>query len=417
MKNDKILNALEKQFNEKYYTAKELEYANVPGTLLTPFEYQEFLEYKESIASDDNAYVKLLPLPAFNFKCLYYSFGKELSSTLETYMQLAGKETDLTDRFSSTYIESRIYSEIEGSVNVENVPTTRRRLKELLENDAPAVDINDIIIKNMKAGIDFVHELPEFNKENLFRLYTLLSKDCLNEDSSLRPGDYYRYDEVEISRYHGCPFNKINESMNALFEFVKQTLHSKNINEIILLPHICHYYVLYIHPYFDYNGRTARMVSYWVYLLSGLNTFPPIVSEAINQTKSRYYQAIELSRDSHNDLTYFLLYLLNISLDYLICYQNLNHLEQTVKNKGSVLTETELNYIKKIIISYNGIFSYSDFLKMANVSMSKQGALKILNRFVKLGILKEVSTPSKSKLFDIDRNNVPYTLKYQRIEQ
>ena len=37
--NNKILNALETQFNEKYYTAKDLEYANVPGTFLTPFEY------------------------------------------------------------------------------------------------------------------------------------------------------------------------------------------------------------------------------------------------------------------------------------------------------------------------------------------------------------------------------------------
>ena len=35
-------------------------------------------------------------------------------------------------------------------------------------------------------------------------------------------------------------------------------------------------------------------------------------------------------------LTYFLNYLLSISIDYFLCYQNLVHVEQLVKNKGAV---------------------------------------------------------------------------------
>ena len=411
MDNKKILNAVEKQFHEKYYTAKELEYSNKAGTFLSPLEYRQFLAYKEDLASEGSPYISPLPLPSFNSRFLYYSACNELNSFLDSYHQLSEDENYPIDRFSSAYIESRIYSEIEGTVNVENVPTTRSRLKQLLEEDAPVRNINDIIIKNMKAGIDFVNELPEFNKENLFRLYSLLSHDCLNENDRLRPGDHYRFDSVEISRYHGCPFDKIDDCMNALFCYVDHVLHSGNISEKVLLPHICHYYILYIHPYFDYNGRTARMVSYWIYLLSGADLFPPVISEAINQTKSRYYRAIELSRDSHNDLTYFFLYLFSVSLDYLICYQNLEHFTQAAKNSGSVLTQTDLNYLKKILISYNGAFSYADFLKTANVSMSKQGALKILNRFLKLGFLKEMTNTGKTKLFDINKDNIPYSLK------
>ena len=185
----------------------------------------------------------------------------------------------------------------------------------------------------------------------------------------------------------------------------------EDIKELILLPHIAHYYIIYIHPYFDYNGRTARMVSYWIYLLSGINIFPPIISEAINQTKSQYYKAIELTRDSHNDLTYFLKYLLNVSIDYILCYQDLEHFESISKNKGYVLTETELSYLKKMLISYDGVFNYQDFLKQINVSMSKQGALKTLNHFVQYGIIKEVETDSRSKIFDFNKDNIPYSLK------
>ncbi|OQC11225.1 MAG: Fic/DOC family protein [Tenericutes bacterium ADurb.Bin087] len=411
MNKEKLHAILAKQFNEKYYTAQELQYGNEAGTYISPFEYKQLIEYKESIASLEDGLISLLPLPAFNSKCLYYCFGNDLKTLLNDFIFLANEVQELSNRFSRDFIESRIYSEIEGSLNVENVPTTRKRLKELLENNAPVKDKNDIIIKNMKAGIDFVHELREFNKENLFKLYTLLSKNTLDEEDKLRPGDYYRHDSVEISRYHGCPYEQIEPSMNALFTYVNETLNSKDKNNVFLLPHFCHYYILYIHPYFDYNGRTARMVSYWVYLLSGANLFPPIISEAINQTKSEYYRAIELTRDSHNDLTYFLKYLLSISLDYIICYQNLKHITQVTKNTGNILTSTELNYIKKILISYKGVFTHADFLKMINVSMTKQGALKTLNKFIDYGVLKEVKSSSKTKLFDINKKNIPFALK------
>ena len=411
MEHPKIELAFEKQFKEKYYTARELEYGNKAGIFLSPFEYRNLLDYKDEAALQNHPYLKLLPLPAFNHKCLYYSPCNELSSLFESYLAVTAQDDFLIDRFSSSFLESMIYSEIEGSVNVENVPTTRRRLKELLEGNAEAECINDIIMKNMKAAIDFVYSLPEFNKDNLFKLYSLLSNKCLNEETELRPGDYYRYDTVEIADYHGCPVDRIEESLDSLFSYVSSMLLKGSRKEKFFLPHICHYYLLYIHPYFDYNGRTARMVSYWIHLLCGLSVYPQIISEAINQTKTKYYQALELSRDVHNDLTYFLNYLLSISIDYFLCYQNLVHVEQLVKNKGAVLTDTELNYVRKLLVSYTGAFTYTDFLRMTNIEISKQGALKILNRFASYGILKEVPSASKYKFFDFNKDAIPFSLK------
>ena len=67
---------------------------------------------------------------------------------------------------------------------------------------------------------------------------------------------------------------------------------------------------------------------------------------------------------------------IKISIDYLLCYQNLKNIKQKVKNNGSVLIITELNYIKKNLISYKGEFNYLDFLKIINVDMSKQEVFK-----------------------------------------
>ena len=410
MNNDAFSLLVEQQAKDEYYTPVELMYGKTPGTFLSPFDYSKYLDF---IDSNDLSYITKLPLKTFNYKSIYYCLGADLISILHSYFSLVPNDDDFRNRFSKTFIESRIFSEIEGTLNVENVPTTRRRLRELLVDNVPVKDRNDLIIKNMKEAIDFVHELPAFTKDNLFKLYKILSNGCLDKENELKPGDYYRFDSVEISHYKGCPVSLIDECMDSLFNFVNDSLNDKNndIYFLTILPHICHYYVLYIHPYFDYNGRTARMVSYWVYLLTGIESFPPIISEAINQTKNKYYKALENSRDSHNDITYFLKYILNISCDYIATYQNLEYIESMAKQKGYTLTETELNYMKRIMISYEGKFSYGDFLKMANIEITKQGALKILNHFIDVGFLKEVESKSNAKLFDINKNSLLLLLK------
>ena len=414
MTNEQFEKILLKQFESNYFKPKELMYSNSAGTFITPFEYKQYIEY---IEKNEVGLVHKLPLKVFNHKCIYYMIPKGLQATISNYLDLvlddfAKNSSFLSNRYFSELKKSRIYSEIEGTLNVESVPTTRKRLKELLEDNAPAVSKNDTIIKNMGAAVEYVESLPCFNKDNLFKLYSILSNECLDDGDELRPGDYYRYDSVMIDRYNGCDADKIDECMNSLFAFVNNYLNKKDDKSLIkiLLPHICHYYLLYIHPYFDYNGRTARMVSYWVYLLIGKTYFPPVISEAINQTKSKYYRAIELSRDCHNDITYFFKYIFEISSQYMLCYSNLDLVISHAKNKGIILTSTEINYLKRIFVSYEGKFAYFDFLKMCNVEMSKQGALKVLNKFIECDALIECETKSKIKLFDINTKVAKYKM-------
>ncbi len=119
MDKDKISKILNLQFNEKYYTPKELEYGNDPGIFISPHEYKELVEYKEDLALHASDFLTTLPLSSFNYRCIYYSLGNELKSLLKTYASLSNEDLALIDKFSSNFIESRIYSEIEGTLNVE----------------------------------------------------------------------------------------------------------------------------------------------------------------------------------------------------------------------------------------------------------------------------------------------------------
>lgn len=404
MENNKFDILLQYQTDKRYLTPREIKYGSLDLNFnLSPHEYGEYLLYLETKLSESDTFLSF-PLTTFNnasihlcecldFKALYH----DVVNLVREDLALNGSLLSERDPFG--FDRSRIYSEIEGTLNVENVPTTRRKLRELLEEGKEPTNRNDAIIRNMGRAIDFIKAKPDFNEANLFRLYTLLSDGCLDEEDKLRPGDIYRYDEVEVESYLGCPEDKIKACMDSLFKYVNDALGKKDDPFGFLLPHICHYYIIYIHPYFDYNGRTARMVSFWVSLLMNNEAVPPLISEAINETKGKYYQAIRDSRDSHNDITYFVIYLLRTTISFYLSYKRLEDIFQKAKDKGISLTETELSYVKHILLNARGAFNYADFLKFTHISISKQGALKILNKFIEAGILKEVESKSKTKLF------------------
>lgn len=414
MEEELLKRVLLNQLNNKYYSPKELMYSSEPGFYLSPFDYNNYLDYVDGLIEEAKDHSYDLNLESFNSKHIFYLANKELHSLNKSYINLlkeaiVGNKPLIASIFDDVIYKSRIYSEIEGTLNVENVPTTRKRLKELLEKEIEPESLNDVIIKNMDEGIKFVYSLPEFNKDNLLKLYKILSKGCLKEKDEIKEGQYYRDDEVEIDNYPGCPTNKVSECMDSLFSFVKKSIKKDDALELLYLPHICHYYIVYIHPYFDYNGRTARMVSLWINLMVNNEIMPPLISEAINQNKNEYYKALRNSRESRNDVTYFLIYILKTAISYILSYKDLEIVDQFVKNQGNVLTETELNYVKKILVTYKGKFSYQDFVKNCQIEISKQGAFKILNKLVDLKILLVVDTPSKVKLFDINNKVIKYT--------
>ena len=75
---------------------------------------------------------------------------------------------------------------------------------------------------------------------------------------------------------------------------------------------ILHFWIGFLHPFCDGNGRTARAIFYW-YLLKkwywGFSYIP--ISQVIKKSKKQYTDAYLYSEQDKNDLTYFLVYIAN----------------------------------------------------------------------------------------------------------
>jgi Fic family protein len=343
---------------------------------------------------------------------MYYFNSNELAHLFQEYLEFLNN--DLVERESTIISEnyediiiSRLTSELDGTLRIEGVNTTRRQMIDIYNGLKKELDSNDIIIRNMIKGIEYISNKPAFNKENLLKLYNILSQDSLTEETKL-DGEFYRLDKVYVGDHEGCPADKIDESMNDFFAFVNNEIDKRNF----YLPFIAHFYVLYIHPYYDFNGRTARMVSLWISLLSDIHMLlPTYISEAINDDKNNYYKAIDNSRFSNNDITYFLTYLIDLSNKYYLVYKNLNAIKEDLAIIGESLSPTESYYLKRIMInSKKGWFNYRGFIDFCKLDITKQGALKALNKLLDYGLLVSRINSKNEKIFMINDKKVLYKI-------
>lgn len=381
-----------------YYCETDLRYNRALGFCLSAAEYRAYLDRIGELAARGESGFIGLSLKPFNSRQLFFARHRELTGLYEDYVSLTNAE----DLFSSNREEmrrARIYSEVEGSLNIEGYNSTRALFDRLQAGKEPE-GLNEIIIRNMGRALTFIESAPAFDAENLFRLYTLVSEDTLAPEQRLRPGERYRYDMVFVSSYNGAPTEEIPACMDSLFRFAAAGVKDPDPLIRFLLPHIVHYYMVYVHPYFDCNGRMARLCSLWVAELTAAGNAPYFISEAISDTKSDYYRALSKTRDARNDLTHFLIYVLRTSLRYGLCYRELNLLADRHAAQGEALSVMELVSVKRILLcAPDRWFTWKDYTVFLKQELTKQGALKALNKLAAAGILDSKINSKKEKVF------------------
>ena len=183
-------------------------------------------------------------------------------------------------------------------------------------------DINSKRIINLFHGYQYILTHEQINKQSLKELYNLLSEGLLNDYSIFYMGEYYRQmpvyilkgDRLDKEPFQGIKYDEIEKYMNPLFEYINESDNNTEVDNFIK-SQIIHFYFVYIHPYFDVNGRTSRTLSMW-YLLNN-KCYPYIIfNRAIAFNQKGYDENIVKGRNT-GDITLFLKYMLSSVLKEL----------------------------------------------------------------------------------------------------
>lgn len=373
--------------DKHFFDLKKMQYKYSTEAVADLLEALQAMSYRD------------LPIADFDGKpCRYLPSHCNISTGVIKKLLMV---TDSKARFG----KKAMTDEIDASLQIENIHSNRDSVRKILDGFAPENDEENRIF-GMKKGLDFIANTEnKITEENLHKLYRLSVGDFLEGDDRLPNGSFYRNDSVFIvgdKEYHkGISHELLPGYMAKLIAFANQ---KDGISEP-LKASMLHFYFAYLHPYFDGNGRTARLFHLWYLVQQGFpSTLFYAFSKHINNSKNAYYNSFLQIEDNAKisgrlDLTPFLLYFNEnvyskiegegISEDHFAVYQKA--LEQ-----GSI-TEKERELWSFVLSSYGGNeFSTKDLERdFGNAAYATIRGFAL--KFETLGLLKSQSYGNRKK--------------------
>lgn len=143
-------------------------------------------------------------------------------------------------------------------------------------------------VKNAYKAYEMINDINPYSIEDLKKIHGVMTYLILDESGEYRKGNEGVFDGEKC--IHICPPPKqVNELMNQLFYWMKKC---KNNLHPLILSAVFHYEFVFIHPFKDGNGRTARLwhnilLSNWKEIFQ----YFPIESQ-LKKYQDKYYQAI-----------------------------------------------------------------------------------------------------------------------------
>ena len=133
-------NAVKLIVGNKYHSINDLRYNQKVGVMLSKDEFNQFLSIKDQLIDEGFEYINALPLKTFNSKHCFYVNALYLLETQNEYLRLFVSDYELNqislfDRNIEDILTSRLFSEIEGTLNIENIPTTHRHIAEVSKKE------------------------------------------------------------------------------------------------------------------------------------------------------------------------------------------------------------------------------------------------------------------------------------------
>jgi Fic family protein len=245
--------------------------------------------------------------------------------------QILVDEPALQSEEKQRYILKSIMEEAITSSQLEGAATTRVVAKEMLRSGRQPKDHAERMIFNNYITITKIrdHIDEELTPELLLEFHRLISKDTLEDPS--QEGRYREEKDEDIRVYdekdqvlHTPPApHLISDSVDKLCVFANAGDEDEFVHPVIR-GIILHFWLAYLHPFADGNGRTARAVFYWSMLKRKYWLFEYLsISRVMRKASVQYYRSFLYSEVDEGDITYFIMFHLRtikLAIDELRIY-------------------------------------------------------------------------------------------------
>jgi Fic family protein len=218
----------------------------------------------------------------------------------------------LHQRDKERYIIHSLMEEAISSSMIEGAVTTRAVAREMLRAGRPPRGREERMVLNNYETMQKIKELAKqpLSPGLIRELHASISRGTLDDPSwegAFRTEQNIVSDQENTELHLPPSFQAVPDSIDRMCRFAEdgggEFVHPV-IRGIIL-----HFWLAYLHPFMDGNGRTARALFYWYMLRKGYRLFEYIpISRVILKRRIRYYQSFLHTELDENDMTYFIMY-------------------------------------------------------------------------------------------------------------
>ncbi len=260
------------------------------------------------------------------------------------------------------FLVNSIMEESIASSQLEGATTTRKHAKEMLRTGKKPRTKAEQMIYNNYHTITWIKQIknepltPELIKEIQKRITTDTLEDsdsagCFQTEDEKRVSVWYQDSEI----FEPPKASEINQRVQALCNFANQPESESEFDHPILRAIILHFWLAYIHPFVDGNGRTARALFYWYALKNEYWKFEYLsISRVVLKAPEQYIRAFLYSEIDECDLTYFITFHLRIIRLAIKDLQQYLHKKrrELSKIRELDLLSTQLNFRQGALLRY-----------------------------------------------------------------
>ena len=235
--------------------------------------------------------------------------------------------------------KNRIMS-LQSTLAIENNSLSLKQVTDIINGKRIVGKVKEIKeVQNIYTAYKNITKYDLFNINDLLEAHKYITSELVSQSGAFRNDDVGIYDNKGNVVHVGARPEYINQEMNKLFVWLKESNAHPIIKSCVF-----HFELEFIHPFEDGNGRMGRL--WQTVILTNYNKifeYMPIET-IVHQNQNKYYKALNISSKT-NDSSEFIKFMLKMILKTLE-YSNdsLNNTERKIislieNNKDITLDE------------------------------------------------------------------------------
>ena len=305
-----------------------------------------------------------------------FTFTSTMVDYISSIMEKIGKLDNYTNfnKMPSLRRNNRIKS-IHSSLAIEANSLSLDQVKDVIAGKTvigPQKEIQEV--KNAYNAYEMITDVNPYSIKDLKKIHGVMTYLIVDESGEFRKGNEGVFDGKKC--IHICPPpEQVTELMEQLFSWMKK---AKNNLHPLILASVFHYEFVFIHPFKDGNGRTARLwhniiLSEWKEIFEYL----PIESQ-LKKYQDGYYKAIA-DCNLKGDSTIFIEFMLKMIDEVL---------DEAISTSRMPITETGININKLLdVMEYNKPMTANEIMGKLGIKSKETLRSTYLDPAIKEGVV------------------------------